>query len=379
MRITTFLLALVMLGFGAGIQAQITVTNATFPVVGDTLYVAFDTNPNIVAFTPPGGNQSWDFGSLGVGLTQQLVFESPAAGTASADFSGATLLYVNGAVENYLQVTNQAVSFLGYYGADPIGIGFDAAIRYSPPIVEKRAPMNFFDIHQISSGLLFPFSPSVIPTAIRQQLPFTPDSLRIRVAINRLDVVDAWGDVTIPGGTYPVLREKRTQYRETRLDAKVPPLGWLDVTDVVIQAVGLTTLGVDTTVMYHFYNNTSKEPIAIVTLARDQATPVLVQYKSNALTTNVTQLETEIPQLLVFPNPASDRVQLRFRNIKLGQYQLKVYNVLGMEVLSETYQMAGRVFETEVDVSKLGAGTYFYSLWDNQGLVLGAKQLVITK
>lgn len=377
MRKLYILLMLVMLC--TQVNAQITITNATFPAVGDTLHFAFDMSPNVFVFTPPGGDQNWDFSSLTADFAQQLIFKSPATGTASAAFPGATLLYVNNNLENYLNVTNQAVTLLGYYGADPVGIGFNAAIQYNPPITELRAPLNFLDIHQVSSGLLLPVSAADLPGTIVNQLPVRPDSLRIRIAINRLDVVDAWGNVTIPGGTYPVLREKRTRYRETRLDAKIPPLGWLDITDVAIQSLGLTTLGVDTTVTYNFYNNASKEPIAIVTLANDQATPVLVQYKSSALTTDVTELESDTPQLSAFPNPTSGKVHLRFRNVKSGQYILKMYNVLGMEVLSETYQMPGKQFETELDVSKLGAGTYLYSLLDNKGVALVTKQLVIVE
>lgn len=377
MRNISLLLVLAMLG--ASIHAQITVTNTTFPAVGDTLYYAFDTSPDVFVFTPPGGNQSWDFSNLHADLTQVQVFQSPTNGNASSDFPGATLMYVNGAIENYLQVTNQEVRLLGYYGSDPIGIGFNAAIPYIPPIVERRAPINFFEIHQVSSGVLYAFSSNVIPDAIRQRLPFTPDSLRVRIAINRLDVVDGYGDLTIPGGTYPVLREKRTQYRETRLDAKVPPLGWLDVTDVVIQAVGLTNLGVDTTVTYHFFNNTSKEPIAIVTLNKDQATPRLVQYKSNRMTTAVTPLAQPTLEWTAFPNPASNQVQLRFTNIKPGQYELKMYNILGMEVKSASYKIPGKTFETELNITTLAAGTYWCSLQDYQNKVLLTRQLAVVK
>ncbi len=377
MRKTYIFLTLAMLGICTSIHAQITVTNTTFPAVGDTLHFAFDRSPNVNAFTPPGGDQNWDFSSLNADITQQQIFTSPATGTGSASFPDANLLYLNGTIENYLQVTNQEVRTLGYYGADPVGIGFNAAFRYGPPIVERRSPINFFDINSVSSGLLLPVSAADIPGTIVNQLPVRPDSLRIRIAINRLDVVDAWGNVTIPGGTYPVLREKRTQYREARLDAKVPPLGWLDITDVAIQSLGLTTLGVDTTVTYNFYNNVSKEPIAIVTLANDQATPVLVQYKSNALTTDVTQLESEMPQVSAFPNPASGKVNLRLNNIKPGEYQVNVHNVLGMEVLRKNCQIPSAQFEMELDVSKLGAGTYWYSLLDDRGIVLVSRQLVV--
>ncbi|MBK7873466.1 MAG: hypothetical protein IPJ74_23780 [Saprospiraceae bacterium] len=144
------LLMLVMLG--TQVNAQITITNATFPVLGDTLHFAFYTSPNILAFTPPGGNQSWDYSSLTADFAQQLIFKSPATGTASVAFPGATLLYVNNNLENYLSVTNQAVAFLGYYGADPIGIGFNVAASYNPPIVEKRAPINFLILIKYPRG-----------------------------------------------------------------------------------------------------------------------------------------------------------------------------------------------------------------------------------
>ena len=367
------------LGFLISLRAQITVTSTTFPALGDTLHFAFDTSPTVNVFTPPGGNQTWDFSSLRADFAQQLIFQDPAAGTAQANFPSATLLYLNGTIENYLSVTNQAVTLLGYYGADPIGIGFNVAALYNPPIVEFRAPINFFDINQISSGLLLPASVSDLPGAIVNQLPVRPDSVRIRIAINRLDVVDAWGDVTIPGGTYPVLREKRTQYRETRLDAKVPPLGWLDITDVAIQSLGLTTLGVDTTVTYNFYNNVSKEPIAIVTLANDQATPVLVQYKSNALTTDVRQLEQENLEFSAFPNPAFGNMNLLFNNINPGRYALKIYNSLGAEVWRKSYQITGNQFNIEVDISQLETGTYFCRWLDNRGVTLAAKQVIVIK
>ena len=94
----------------------------------------------------------------------------------------------------------QAVLLLGYYGADPIGLGLNLVSKYNPPIVERRAPMQFFDVNSLNSGLLLPFSKDILPDTLLQLLPFIPDSLRIRIAINRLDVVDAWGNLAIPGG-----------------------------------------------------------------------------------------------------------------------------------------------------------------------------------
>ena len=47
------------------------------------------------------------------------------------------------------------------------------------------------------------------------------------------DKIEGYGvtflDPLVLGGDYEVLREKRTRYREKRLDAKIAPLGWLAV------------------------------------------------------------------------------------------------------------------------------------------------------
>jgi len=69
----------------AGVSAQITVTSATFPAVGDTLKLAIDNDPvGIVALTPPGGNQIWDFTSLQVDATENIVYNPANQGSVGA-------------------------------------------------------------------------------------------------------------------------------------------------------------------------------------------------------------------------------------------------------------------------------------------------------
>jgi len=273
---------LFLMGIALSARSQITITNSVFPIAGDTSFYVFDHQPGPIPITPPGGNQQWDFSNLQVSQTWEQVFKAPQSGVGAAAFPDASLMYktLNTDREAYLNVSNNNVSLLGLFPDDPIGLGISVTSRYTPPIVQSRAPLNFFDINQTSSGLLLPFSPDIVPGTILNQLPVQPDSLRIRIAVNVLEVVDGWGNLTIPGGIYEVLRVKKTEYRETRLDAKVPPLGWLDITDIAIQALNLTVLGVDTTVTLHFLNNQSKEAIAICTLNNEQSQVVMVQYKN---------------------------------------------------------------------------------------------------
>lgn len=267
------------MGFLIPVTAQITITNAVFPAVGDTLFFATDNQPQGIVMTPPGGPQQWDFSNLQASATSQQIFLPPQAGPDYGSFPSANLLYQKpgGNVDVYLNASGNQVSMLGLSGPDPILLGIDLVAHFNPPIVQSRAPVNFFDINQTSSGLLVLFLPGLLPGV--GSLPFTADTMRIRVAISRLDAVDAFGALAIPGGAFDVLRQKSTEYTEKRLDAKIPPLGWLDVTDVAIQYLGLD-LGVDTTVTYQFLSNQSKEPIAVCTTDNSQLLVVNVRYKN---------------------------------------------------------------------------------------------------
>jgi hypothetical protein len=274
-------------------EAQITVPSSTLPVAGDTLKVAIDDAPlscGFVVATAPGGNQVWDLSCLRADRTEDVVYRPAAEGTAVSLFPGSTSVVKPVSYprfqpaflspqEEYFTSSSTKVTYRGAYGMLPYFTGSSPA-RFNPPISTRRAPMNFFDINAESTGLLEPFDDTQMDPAIRQMLPFTADSFRYRVAVSRIDAVDAYGTVKLPGGDFEVLREKRTQYTETRIDAKVNPLGWLDVTDNFIRLVGASFLGVDTLVSYHFYNDVSKEPIAIVDVSNDFLSPLRATFKN---------------------------------------------------------------------------------------------------
>lgn len=358
--------------FGMGLllpgKTQITITNAVFPAVGDTLFYALDDQPGTLVMTPPGGPQQWDFTNLQPYMAWEEVFQAAGAGSVSSSFPTASLVSRpgNGNVEAYLKVSAQEVSLLGFSGGSTYTFGLGLVPQFNPPIVQSRAPVNFFDINQISSGLLLPFSPDILPGV--NQLPIAPpDSMRIRIAISRLDVVDAWGTLAIPGGAFDVLRQKRTEYRETRLDAKIPPLGWLDITDVAIQNLQLSSLGVDTTVTYQFLNGQSKEPIAVVTTDNTQLRAGSVQYKNLNISTGVKKQEGAIAALAVFPNPAEDVLQVRAGSLAGGDHSVLIYTILGQEVYRKACSETAGQLEEELDISSLEKGVYVCKISNGNG------------
>lgn len=363
--------------------AQITVTAATFPVVGDTFRFAIDLVPaGNMFFTPPGGNQMWDFSDLEYEQTLETVYQAPNTGTYASSFPGADLMVNSGAGESYYNVANNKVELLGYGGGDPANFGVNVLAKFSPPIVERFAPLNFFDIHQQTSDLTLPFSTAALPDSLIANIPGASliDSIRIRINFQRLEVVDGWGNILIPGMTAsaPVLREKRTEYTTTALDVH-SFLGWIPLSGGGTGGGLLGFLGTDTTVSYRFRSNTDKEELAVLNLNNSLDTVQSVRFKNINNITPAPGLDAPgAASVQAFPNPAVQWVRFDCVNLPADEYTLKIFNIVGKVVWKETFQVAGRR-SIRVDLDEFKKGTYLYSLIDQKGAIIGTKRLVVVK
>jgi hypothetical protein len=364
-----------------GAQAQITVTDATFPVAGDTLRYAYDENP--VGFnpaTPPGFNQTWDFSGLVKDKTERVIYRAAITGIHVADFPGAELVQQGATRETYYNVSSTKFEVMGYAGADAI-FGVEVIEHFGPPYAERKAPLNFFDINQQTTNLSLPIAINQIPDSLLTGLAVIPDSIRVRVNIQRLEVVDGSGTCLIPGGSYPVLRMKRTEYTTTNLDAYISspfPLGWIDAT-AFLGGNGLGQfLGTDTTTTFRFYSNTEKEEIAVATMNNDLSSVTRIGFK-NTQTTAVPEInDPEIADISAFPNPAIDEVRFDCSNLPQDDYTLQIFNIIGNLVWKETHQIIGNR-SIHLDLENFKKGIYVYSLSNKTGQVIGTKRLVVLK
>ena len=106
---------------------------------------------------------------------------------------------------------------IGVAGHDIFDLGLNLNTRLAPSLVDRRAPVNYQDTYNDQTSIRLPFASEDLPSFILDSLPITPDSFRIRITIQRTDVADGWGAMTIPGGIYDVLRIKRTQIQSARI------------------------------------------------------------------------------------------------------------------------------------------------------------------
>lgn len=360
-------------------DSQITLTNASFPAVGDTLFTALDNLPSGIDIGSAGGAQSWNFTTLQAPVTLQNIVRPSSEGQASARFPDAdAVMGFENIGEGYYKFQEDKIQLIGLAGQDIVNLGLNLNTRLHPALTDRRAPVDFQDTFDEQTNVNYSFAAEDLPSFILDSLPITPDSFRIRLNIHRSDVADAWGAITIPGGIYDVLRIKRVQVQNVRIDAQLSFFGWQDITDIVLQFLdGFDEVFGETLLnQYLFMSNEAKEPIAVVTMNADNTAPASVAYKSNFLINKLEDQGHVTPGVTAYPNPAVINVRFAFTHLSPGPYQLNIYNVLGARVWHQTYDIWGDQSE-KVDISRFSKGTYLYQLVDRKNKILTTKRLVV--
>jgi hypothetical protein len=362
-----------LLAVTLSLKAQITVTNATFPVAGDSLKTASDLTPDGIVITSAGGPFVWDYSSLTADTRDVATFQPASAGVEAASFPGAELVNIAAVgSETYFDVTATTFSVLGVSGSDLAqGLPIEALLVFTPPLAERHAPLTFPNVFTSQSAFGFAISTADIPGDILDSLGVPSgflDSVRVRLTISRNDFVDAFGTLTIPGGTYDVLREKRTDYSDTRLEIHIPLLGWQDVTELI----GIGAFGQDTSITYSYISNTAKEPIAIVTMDSTGLVPVQVDYKDNGIPNAINPVTGATIEVAVSPNPAINEAAFELKNILPGQHTLHMYDMNGQSVMVRALASDREV----VSLQTLSAGMYLYTVVDPHGQVIGTGKLI---
>lgn len=360
------------------VGAQITLSaDDYYPVVGDTLEMQFVLAPQDISVTASGSDQNWDFSDLTGGTLRTRIIQAASDAPNAEDFPNADVFDVQLAGSNYYRATDESFALVGFNGEDPLGQGLQVSTPFSPAYVERWGSLEFFDLNTFSSALTLSLAADDIPGGIFDALPISPDSIRVRVAIDRTDLVDAWGTITIPGGEYEVLREKRTEIRDVRLDAKIGFLPWTDITDTALGLLPIDQLGQDTTNTYIFWSNEAKEAIVEIEMNADESSVNSIAYKFNDIINSTNDLwANNQARLTIYPNPATDFAHLKFSDLRAGDYQVDIYNLTGKKVWSKDYYINGHG-QHKINVSNLPKGFYLCQLKNENGKAMLTQRLVI--
>jgi hypothetical protein len=227
MKKQLLILSCICLGI-VGVNAQITITSADVAIPGHIIYRATDTIHNSVFVGPAGASQTWNFGGLLQPQLDTLSFLAygwmpnahfSAASIANADSAGLVGKLGWQTAYSYMINSNTGLYTLGNYAmvAPPGGTPVPANQINTPSetLMQFPATINTTYTNNYTSFANFYVGQTITVGGI----PFQVDSARQKSIVRKTVLIDAWGNLTTPLGTFPVIRSKETVVRTDSADA----------------------------------------------------------------------------------------------------------------------------------------------------------------
>jgi len=291
--VTLFVLLAISL---TSLRAQITITRADFPEIG---YMVVNAVDEVTVIDPgtPGANQVWDFGNLVSTTLDSVIYLSPEGMPNSQNYPEANVAtnhnpgsFPNGGYNvNYWNYSSQGLkgvadeSLVNLFGT----MFFAFHIDYIPPTDQVTFPLNYNDAYSQD------FTMEWI-TAVRNG-GLTTDSSKMISHVQMDCLVDAWGTMILPDGSFPVLRVSET---------------WSSVDSGFVWESGAWVFDETTTsnwTQYRWYANDVGE--VGYWNPDGKKGPGFTFFKSETLVGM--EERTKLPDFVISPNPASSHVRVQ--------------------------------------------------------------------
>ncbi|PCH97065.1 MAG: hypothetical protein COB85_03070 [Bacteroidetes bacterium] len=255
-------------------KAQISVDSMDMPSVGDTVVMGIDTILPTSIMVGDTGAQTWDFSSLQPDQFETLRYVDPSTTPNATDFPNSNLA-IDGVQPIIFQTLDSMMLVTdGYAGDDPFGAGLTVVAPFSPPQTILNLPSTHGSMFTDTSG----FDETMSTSALNLPVPDL-DSIRLVHDSYVTSVVDAYGNLTIPGSA--TLNTIRQLYTESTIDSifiycsntadcfvfvATLPFGWSLIPSAVLDllAPGLTNPLLATTYTYKWWTNGESVPVAEV-------------------------------------------------------------------------------------------------------------------
>lgn len=322
---TAFLLLMSNLAF-----SQITITNNDMPSPGDTVRKSQAVGTSGIDFTITGANHIWDFSVLepltqtvdtfasvsSVPFLYQLIFIPNVVANVAQKFSEIDTIPELPITDPYrfFRKTSSTYNDVGY--AITVS-SIPVPVRLNPADVVYKLPLAYGNLDSSNaSGQLG-----------------VPGFGYISIQRKRVNLVDGWGSLTTPFGTYNVLRLKSTVY---------------ETDSIYIDTLNFGTALERNYIEYKWMANGIKAPLLQVT---EEGPLVQVAYVDNidSGTVNTGIIAMDEYHITISPNPFSDYSIVSLDLEQPAFTQISLVNLAGVEV-SKVYD------------GQLPAGRHFFTL-----------------
>jgi len=359
----------------ATLLAQPIINRNILPKADDTIYMANDNLPEGITVFPYKGKQDWDFTSLQSAFSKKTAIKKLVKRKMKKRFPKADIVIENLAgVKEYYYLHKNELKLVGTEGVDPYGLGLQVQTRYEPAYATLKLPLEYGDVSNTSGRFYCQLSARQLPISILYSLPILPDSIRFVSTVETSREADAWGHLILPDNSFEVLRERRITVTRTKLEVKVGFFPWRDITNE-LYSYAFPKEKIE--LSYHFYSNETIMPVAEVYMKTDGINAQDIHYQVTDPSSTIRSNSGD-PDVYVYPNPVIDNARFEVSNLPPDRYTLKIFNILGMTIREESYQLSGYK-AIKWDVSKLRKGTYLYSLTNAKGKTIATRRLMVIR
>jgi hypothetical protein len=338
-------------------KAQITVDHNDMPNTGDTIRLSITTDLTSIDYTQTGVDFTWDFSSLGM-FSQRVdtfmsVLSTPITyiATFSNPFDQTHFATIAGTQPSYPSMPNISISEVyNFYketsaSYSQVGIGakvnsIPLPIKYSTADVQLTFPLTYGE----KDSCDFEFNVSI------------PSLGYYGEKKHRVNYVDGWGSMITPLDTFPVMLVRSE----------------IDVHDTVFAdtlGFGFATNHKETE--YKWYADMMSIPVMKISKRSGFGGSTTAEYIDkvpDALGVTETHLFKE--QILIAPNPASDRILLRYYSEANGSININIIDVCGKIIFTKRCNAFKGLNDQAIDVAAFKKGIYFINLQSDQSVMV---------
>ncbi len=332
-------------GFGAAVaQTTIPADSANY-VIGENTTIQEISNASSFSAGSEGSAIVWDFSGLAAGTQRDMNVEAVVTGGLTPDpVDAAVKLVIDRPISDETYFYDPSSSGLGYagqsWGVNTLNYENNNVLQWSYPITYQDSSS-----YAVSNTYTTGVGPTAVDHTIEGNVSYK---------------VDAYGRIKMPyGDVYEVLRIKITEMVT-------------DTADVPI--VGNQVFNYDN-VMYEWRSASNKHFIIRFDRKKEgSSTQRRVYYQTGdsvnggTQPTNVELLVPEMPDFMVYPNPAFDQLSISYKSMDTEHFTSARILDLSGRVIREfpVGSAAGKAHVESFDVSDLPSGNYLIDLSSNE-------------
>lgn len=353
-------LLLIAVVFTGTLNAQITIVSSDMPNSGDSVLISVTATIDSNYVDSTGANYTWDYSTLTPNFQRYEKFDSPLTFPVPFNFLFNPLNTTYGNENNILtslpvpgvtldmayDFLKESTSKFRQVGAGYTINGIPLPFVYSSDDIIYNFPMDYLDTDSCDYEFGLPI-PSIGYYGSEG---------------HRVNIVDGWGTLITPFGTFNTLRVKST-------------IATVDT--VALDALGFGT-DIPQPLRYEFKWLATAMQIPVLKI---DATDILgtltitnVEYQDTIIPgvpqLSITDVSTNNFNSTVYPNPAIDNTILHYTLSEKSNVKISLTDIVGktISVIANESQYAG-TFQKQINVSdlNLSGGIYFVILQTNSG------------